>query len=325
MKKGLLWGLMFVCVWPIIGQTRDTAYVENFRDKLLLSPYLRYRTIGQGFFAGGVGRDGLISADDLGIENFGIGLGMRAALGRLGLGGTMPLATIYPQELQRTKSFGVSSEFMFQKVVLGGSIRYRIGFNTRQGNDNIFREDLRRVEIGLSTIYAFKHDRYSFRGPLRLVERQKQSAGSVLLAMQFQNHIFWSDSALTAGGSDPLSFSNYTHYNILPAIGYGGTLVNGDWYASVVLLAYAKISLLGLDQKSQPASLGFRPHGRFALGYHSDRWFLSLNGLLEQDLNWGNKAVILESQQTAYIAFGIRLDPPPKIKGGGEKIEKVIY
>ncbi|MFK7922874.1 MAG: DUF4421 family protein [Bacteroidia bacterium] len=325
MRKVLVWVLLALSILPAWGQSRDTAYVETFRDKLLLSPYLRYRTIGQGFFAGGAGSKGLVSADDLGIENFGVGLGIRASLGRLGLGGTMPLATVYPQELQRTRSFGLAGELMYQRIVLGGGIRYRVGFNTRQGTENVFREDLRRLEIGLSTIYAFNHERYSFRGPLRLVERQKQSAGSVLLAMQLQNHIFRSDSVLRAGGSDPLNFGTYTHFNVLPGIGYGGTLVNGDWYVSAVLLAYGKLSLLGLDGTSQAASIGFRPHGRFAIGYHSDRWFLSLNGLLEQDLNWGSKAVILESQRTAYFAFGIRLDPPPKIKGGSEKIEKVIY
>ncbi|MEL7531789.1 MAG: DUF4421 family protein [Bacteroidota bacterium] len=325
MRKGLLLGLLIVCVLPMWGQTRDTAYVETFSDKLLLSPYLRYRSIGQGFFAGGAGREGLIAADDLGIDNVGLGLGLRAAMGRLGIGGTMPLATIYPTELERSKSYGLSGELMYRKIVLGGGIRYRIGFNTRQGTENVFREDLRRVEISVSSIYAFKHDRFSFRGPLRLVERQKQTAGSLLLALQVQNHIFWADSSLTAGSNDPLSFQNYTHFNLMPGLGYGGTLVLGDWYASMVLLAYAKISLLNLDQTPQPTSIGVRPHGRFAFGYHSNKWFLSLNGLVEQDLNWGSKAVILEAQKTFYIAFGIRLSPPPKIKGGGEKIERWIY
>ncbi|MEM6344178.1 MAG: DUF4421 family protein [Bacteroidota bacterium] len=325
MKKLLLWGLILLSTIPIWGQTRDTAYVATFPHKLLISPYLRYRSIGQGFFAGGSGREGLVAANDLGIDNFGVGLGLRAALGRLGLGGTMPLASIYPTELARTKSYGLSGELMFRKLVLGGGIRYRIGFNTRQGNENVFREDLRRVEMSVSTIYAFNHDRFSFRGPLRLVERQKQTAGSVLLALQVQNHIFWADSSLTAGLNNPLSFRTYTHFNVMPGLGYGGTLVIGDWYASVMLLAYAKISLLNLDQDARPTSIGLRPHGRFAFGYHSDKWFLSLNGLLEQDLNWGSKAVILEAQQTYYLAFGIRLNPPPKFKKAGEKIESWIY
>ncbi|MEL6593597.1 MAG: DUF4421 family protein [Bacteroidota bacterium] len=307
------------------GQERDTAYIATYQDRLLIGPYLRYRTISQSFFAGGAGSQGLIKGNDLGIQNQGIGLGARVVLGRLGLGGTLPLRTIYPLDLEQTKSLGLSGELMFQKVALGGGLRFRRGFNTRSGNDFLFREDLRRWEIDVSTIYAFNHERYSFRGPLRLVERQKQSAGSFLLAFQAEAHLFQGDSVLVAGADVPLRFQSYRHLNLLPAIGYGGTWVKGDWYASIMLLAYGKFSLLGLDGNRQPISIGARPHERFAVGYHSDRWFLSLNGLLEQDFNWGSKTVILESQRTIYLSYGYRFDPPNKVRKAGRRIERLIW
>jgi hypothetical protein len=155
-----------------------------------------------------------------------------------------------------TKSLDMQVDIFSKKILYTASLLSYQGYYW-QNPDDFFhnwntsdsvqiRPDIHTITIGFTGIYAFNHDKFSFRAAFQNTERQTKSAGSWLVAGKISVYTISADSSLVPTVLQEL-YPNVKELGGLSAVNLGGA---GGYSYSYVLGEYFYFNaalLLGLN------------------------------------------------------------------------------
>lgn len=182
----------------------------------------------------------------------------------------------------RVNAFGrvVAGEFFFQQYK-----GFFISSPEKNDGTHYIIPDMRTISIGVAGYWIFNSKRFSIRAAFIQNERQKKSAGSLVVRPSFLYYRISSKNGII-----PLEIVDTSHFPLTNQVtsgkfyslgispGYVYTLVflkNFYLTAGIFPGVAAQISSYSNEQKVNSASdITFQLSGRFAIGYNSDKWFL---------------------------------------------------
>ncbi len=149
--------------------------------------------------------------------------------------------------------------------------------------DYYLREDIRLRQLGLSFMYIFNSEKYSYRSSFTHNEWQQASAGSLLLGLETYGGYTKSDSSMIPFKTIPEDFfgnialREVSYYEIGPSVGYAHTLVyRKKWFATAHLSANLSMGwVTEMTDQEKRDNFGLYPNFLFrgVVGYNSPRWF----------------------------------------------------
>lgn len=155
------------------------------------------------------------------------------------------------------------------------------------------RPDIYEQIFGLTALYVFNNEKYSYRAALIQNERQLKSSGSFLAGMEAYYGLVLADSSLVPTFLNHSAFVELEGYERLsflkigPSAGYTYTLVIAKKFFAMASLTFN--FGMGVNNAYNPdkanisdfqADLG--AFGRFAIGYNDSNWYLGLSGIYNE-------------------------------------------
>ncbi|MCB0794096.1 MAG: DUF4421 domain-containing protein [Flavobacteriales bacterium] len=158
-----------------------------------------------------------------------------------------------------------------------------------------YRSDVVQSNIGLSTLYIFNNDRFSYRAAFNQDSWQRRSAGSFLAGGYATYYTIRADSSLVPAALSALYDSSLyirrgDFVDAGPMGGYAHTFVIArhvfitlSYVVGVGLSTYRTTVSLpgGVEATERQVSAGFHGQGRSALGYNGSRFTVALTYNLE--------------------------------------------
>jgi hypothetical protein len=145
------------------------------------------------------------------------------------------------------------------------------------------REDIRLRQLGVSFMYIFNSERFSYRASFTQNEWQQKSAGSLLLGLETYGGFNKGDSTMIPYNVEPTNFFNrnaireVSYFEIGPSAGYAYTYVlRRNWFATAHISANLSLGWISETTNfSERQSMGLYPNFlyRFVVGYNSPKWF----------------------------------------------------
>jgi hypothetical protein len=207
-----------------------------------------------------------------------------------------------------TKSLHIQSSIYTNKIIVdlfgqfykGMYLQNTSTYSTSSLNSYYVRPDIYTQLIGFSAYYIFNHKKFSFRAGLIQNQRQKKSAGSLLLGLETYHGLARGDSAFIPAfaisdknGNDAV-IDRFSFFRIGPGVGYAHTFVLSKNF--FVMLSLTGNVALGNYQESRSEGLKVLDFTvdpglffRSAIGYNQDQWFFGAsfvnNAIINLNLN----------------------------------------
>lgn len=265
----------------------DTTYIEDYHDMFTL------RTIAVTRYNNFTLTDNVSGAKmEYGINdnlNMGLGLSIKSI-------GIEYQQKIYGNSFQ----FALATGGNTRRFIYDVYFRYTKGFRTKNrfviGNDSltgkpvweyIYRPDIANYNAGFNFLYVFNNKQFSSAAPYSFTQRQKKSAGSLLLGTYALLYGLTADTVLFQDSlrksfQPELQFNNASSYTWGISCGYTYTLVIGKyWYVNIATVP--GISFQGFystnayDQSAyQNGSVGLTLQSRFSIGFNKKFNYLGL-------------------------------------------------
>lgn len=161
------------------------------------------------------------------------------------------------------------------------------------------RSDVKAVNMGASTYYIVNHKRFTYKNSFTFVEKQKKSAGSILLGIYYSYFDAKGSPSLVTypfkSNFDSLSFIRSGHsHNFGFNLGYIYTFVfQKKWYATASLvqgIGETQVSYAREDNSiySHLSGGAGKLNVRFALGYDKGKYFIGTMTMFDYYLFRGN-------------------------------------
>ena len=297
----------------------DTNYIEDYHDMFTL------RTIAVTRFNNFTLTDNISGAKlQYGINdnlNMGLGLSFKSI-------GIEYQQKIYGNSYQFALATGGNSRRFIYDVYF----RYTRGFRSREryltGDtllgkpvwDYIYRPDIENYNAGFNLIYVFNNKQFSSAAPYSFTQRQKKSAGSLLLGTYALLYGLSADTvlipdSLTKSFQPELQFNNASSYTWGVSCGYTYTLVIGKfWYVNIATIPGISFqsfySTNAYDKSSyQNNSIGLTFQSRFSIGFNNKLNYLGLcysanNYLIDND----SRSSLNYKFSSIRIYYGHRFD-----------------
>lgn len=188
------------------------------------------------------------------------------------------------------------------------------------------REDIELRQLGISFMYIFNSEKFSYRASFTQNEWQQKSAGSMLLGLETYGGYTRGDSSLIPFNVVPTDFfgnvpvQELSYFEIGPSAGYAYTYVyRKHWFATAHLSA--NLSLGWITETTPVGSrdkMGLYPNFlyRFVVGYNSPKWFVGaslVNNSLQMRSAFGNFRYRTETGNLR-LSVAMRFVPPPGTK-----------
>jgi hypothetical protein len=235
-------------------------------------------------------------------ENFNLGLGFTYKWIGLSAAFSFKFLNNDDNKNGKTQSFGAGFDLYGKRIVWSGSIQTYKGYywsNTENFNSTgttinpvYARPDISSVNIGLSSLFSFNHDKFSFKAVFADNEWQKKSAGSLLFGGYVSLFGISADSSLV-----PFTLKNkYQEFDSIRALnsfnfgytlGYTYTLViKHHFYVNAALLiglSLQTIELYNLDDVTflSESNISGKINLRFGIGYNSENYYFGISMLNE--------------------------------------------
>jgi hypothetical protein len=286
----------------LVGGKHDTNYIQSFYPKLTARLFASERT-NIFTLTDLANSKALAYSPNRGLD---FGLGMNYRWLGLSLSFTTPLNPEYKQTRKIDLQAGIfMRRYVFDVYFQSYTGMYLINASTLQSNAiarNFQRPDVRSINFGSNAYYIFNRKRFSARAAFSQQEIQLKSAGSFLAGAYFNIHQISSDSSLVPTEFQPLFTSQLRSLDEAFSVnlgingGYTQTLVIAKhFFANVFVTLGAGTSSIStgiaLNNKYN-TQLSLKAQGRIALGYNTDRWFMSL---------------IVSTDNVAYVASNTEL------------------
>lgn len=155
-------------------------------------------------------------------------------------------------------------------------------FSGWTGGDNPYvRPDIESLSLGLSGMYVFNHDRFSYKAAFLQTAVQKKSAGSFLLGGSVFVQGLSADSSIFPSQSDfsylP-AITNHAaiYYGVLTAYAYNFT-IRDYYFISISLSASLSLGNTASGHKDGTVIVAWVPtihlQPRMAFGYNKPKWY----------------------------------------------------
>lgn len=269
--------LLLICVYPANAQsTKDTAYIESFSSKLIISSRLFVKDYQINFQSDVAGK--------LRFQNANLNAGLRIKYKKLGLSLSFPLTALHAPTDGEPKHLGVALNFYEPRFFLRAGLRRFNGFTQLATEPNRFREDMHMWHGIARGFYVFNYPRYSLRSTFKLSERQKKSQGSWLLSGLLSTQILKADSLVIPTIVDrSLVLDGYKNFKAGIGGGYAHTFTHGRWFFTAVVTGGGEfrhirfISKESIEDRTQ-WRVSPRINAQAGCGYNGQRFFVAVNG-----------------------------------------------
>lgn len=304
----------------------DTTYIESYRD------WLNAKLIG-------VVRTNKFSITDNITQNkleYSINTNANMGIGMSFKGIGFEFQYNPPGLNNDDHKFGASKQIAFATNANGRRFIYDVFYRYNQGyhttttykvpNDtgftmeHIYRADIKNTTLGAELVYVFNNKRFSSSAPYNLTQKQKKSAGSLLLGTFCSLYAIDADS-LIFPDSLRYKFKEEVQFKTAGSItwgiscGYTYTLIFGkNWFVNIYTLPGLAVqqyySTNAYDQKSHSnTSIGASLQSRFSLGYNKKRYFIGISWTNTQYFVDNNKMSSLNYKNGCFrFYYGHRFD-----------------
>ncbi|CAN5480610.1 hypothetical protein BH09BAC3_BH09BAC3_34960 [soil metagenome] len=318
----LLLILSFFLIAPVYGQKKDSVrdiYVERFPDYFFIWPVMKRRAVS--FDVQQIGKNGSRITF---TPNNSYGLGFGVYLFEVGAEVTFSI----PVDEKKNDLFGESKALDLQLNLLGkhwgADVFYQryTGFYISDPNRGIpanapypQRPDMSTDNFGINGIYTFNKDKFSLRSAYNFAERQRKSAGSLLLTGTISSFEVKADSAIYGKSYESIfgsgaAVSEFNAFTISVAPGGTYTLViarnffiNGTFSIGP---AYRNVSYTVKDEKYSSGGIDGFVDFRAAIGYNGEHFFSGISLVSQTRSVRFDEAKLTSVNTTAKFLIGYR-------------------
>jgi Domain of unknown function (DUF4421) len=195
--------------------------------------------------------------------------------------------------------------------------RYNQGYHTvaayRTPNDTsgtyqfIYRPDMKNTYVGGELIYVFNNKKFSSSAPYNLTQKQRKSAGSLLVGTLVSSYSIAADSVIVPDTikkyfQTDIQFKEASAFTWGFSCGYTYTLVFAkNWFVNIYtlpgLVVQQYYSINNLNQKLQSkVNIGGALQSRFSIGYNRKNYFIGIS--------WMNTNFLIDNDKKS--AFGYK-------------------
>lgn len=227
MKKLLLYTLLLYCTAS--AAQPDTSYIQKLPNDRVFGVITTLKNFDIAFST--------TNSQRVYYQNSNLGIGIRLRYEWFGLSLSVPVIGFDKFKLGDPRSYNLGfsvypSSFFFQ-----GNLRHFTGFsNINALNENpamAFREDMKMFYGNLEVMYLLNASRYSLRSAFKMIDRQKQSAGSWLVSTLVNYQKFSTDSlSLPLSEEEVFKLDLYKSFKGGLGGGYAYTYVWKNWSAT---------------------------------------------------------------------------------------------
>ena len=272
----------------------DTTYIESYRD------WLNAKLIG-------VVRTNKFSIKDNFTQNtleYSINTNANMGLGMSFKGIGFEFQYNPPGLNNDDHRYGASKQIAFATNANGRRFIYDVFYRYNQGyhttstykvpNDtgftmeHIYRADIKNTNIGAELVYVFNNKRFSSSAPYNLTQKQKKSAGSLLLGTFGSLYAIDADSLIFPDSlryqfKEEVQFKSAGSITWGVSCGYTYTLIFGkNWFVNLYTLPGFAVqqfySTNAYNQKTHSnTAIGGILQTRFSLGYNKKRYFIGIS------------------------------------------------
>ncbi|MBY0433002.1 MAG: DUF4421 domain-containing protein [Cyclobacteriaceae bacterium] len=321
MKRAVAASIVVLISCPLLAQKIDSVreqYVERFPDYFFLWPVIKQRStyieIQQN-----INTNNKITYKPNNSASMGFGI----YIFEVGAEVTFAL----PSDDQKNFLYGKSGAFDLQANLLGKSWGGDIFYSRYNGfyltdpakpvaanSPYPQRPDIFTNNIGVNGIYVFNKSKFSLRSAYNFAERQRKSAGSVIMTGSINSYEMKNDSALYGKGyhatfGKDADVRNFESFAVSIAPGYTYTAVAGSLFLNLSFAVGPSIrqvttTVADVERSSFGVS-GFADY-RVAIGYNSERFFTGVSFVGQSRSVKFEQARISAASTTFKILFGYR-------------------
>ncbi|MFL5762615.1 MAG: DUF4421 family protein [Bacteroidia bacterium] len=199
---------------------------------------------------------------------------------------------------------------------------YKVPVDTGFVYKHIYRADIKNTDIGGELVYVFNNKRFSSSAPYNLSQKQKKSAGSLLLGTFGSYYSIEADSSIFPDSvkslfREEIQFKSAGSITWGVSCGYTYTLLFGrkkNWFANVYTLPglavqqYYSVSPNGQETHAK-TSVGGSLEGRASLGYNRRNYFIGISWTAMTYFVDGNKLAGMSYKNGCFrFYYGHRFD-----------------
>lgn len=316
----------------------DSLYIQQFRDKLTISPYISSSLVRVQFIPrpidGDTQQHSAIYEPNL-RGGFGIGISYRIIDFSLGFRQRLDPVTeaIYGKTDHTSLGFRLWAtrhllgEFTFQQTRGFANTATPLYDTARYSEATPYehRADMSLRYVKLRAVYQFNPGRFSYRSSFSFSERQRKSAAGLLASASIYGHHLRSDSAfvpsrISGDFGNSSGISEFRTAGLALGLGGGATLRVGRFFATGVLFLGTDLQFFGYEMDT----LGYRRETRMStlvdlrlsFGYNGPRFFMGIQSLIDYNI-LNPKAVRVNSIFNRQLfTFGWRFNAPKIIEKG---------
>lgn len=292
----------------------DTTYIENYRD------LLNVKLIG-------VVRTNKFSIKDNVSQStleYGINTNANLGLGMSFKGIGFEFQYNPPGLNNDDYKYGKSKQIAFATSANGRRFIYDVYYRYNQGyhttstykvpNDTLFtmehiyRPDIKNTNIGAELVYVFNNKRFSSSAPYNLTQKQKKSAGSLLLGTFGSLYVINADSLIFPDSvknnfNEEVQFKDAGSITWGISCGYTYTLLFGkkkNWFVNLYTLPglavqqYYSTNTFSQQTHSNVA-IGASLQGRFSLGYNRKNYFIGIS--------WTKTSYFVDNDKKSALSY----------------------
>jgi hypothetical protein len=293
----------------LFSRQLDSAYITSYRSE----PAIRLVAVNKGNLFNV--RDAIRSSNLLYRPDARVNLGVGVSYKWFSIDLAFNFGLGETTEFVNRDFLDFQANIFSARQYMSATLQYYYGYNlagyggTRlsTGNYGGQRDDIRTIKLGLQYIYAFNYDRFSFRAPFVLNEKQKKSAGSWLVGAQFMFYTMDADSAVvpaaaSADFSPQVQLTGLNALSLMLGAGYAYSFVwKKHFFLTLGIMPGVAISK-GDYQRTyrQP----YRIHvplvinSMNAIGYNGRRFFAGLHFIGE------GTSVRIDKKLRVYLGHG---------------------
>jgi hypothetical protein len=214
----------------------------------------------------------------------------------------------------KSTQFAIASSANTRRFIYDAFYRYNQGFHTtalyRMPGDTIYdyykRADIRNYNAGVNLIYIFNNKRFSSAAPYSLTQRQRKSAGSMLLGSYFFLYGIDADSliypdTLYKNFNPEVQFADASSVVFGISCGYTYTFVFfRHWFANIATIPGISLqqfySVNTFSQKVYSrSSASISLQSRLSIGYNRKNYFIGIS--------WMNNNFLINDSMESTVNY----------------------
>lgn len=301
----------------LLYRNNDTNYIQNYSDqisaKLVAVNKINYFRVKD--------RDNNNTLKFRPVRDISMGIGLAYKFFSFDL--TIGLGLNHKPGLESSRSIDFQGRMFSSKQLASVVFQYYQGYQITDANGikiddndpNTKREDIRTTNLMLQYLYALNYTKFSMKAPFVFNERQKKSAGSMVLGASFTLYNMGADSSIIPViiMDDFNSSTHLTNMNIINLgvkFGYMYTYVYKTHYFITLNLSPGLVLNYGdysLESRSQlPTTLNLSLSSMNSIGYNGHKFFTGFSMIIDNfytSINSHSKFEMGSGKLTAFVGY----------------------